>query len=284
METPNVNPRADHLLVWIDVAAADRTESGLYIPDWQPGDKDATKAEVVAVPLDLSRERPLEFANMDGRRYHYSDLRDLPRLGETVYLRPNTFKPELEYPGYPGVFLIALDRVVALGRKGRQLSQQESNFAFVPQYAPDELLPFQGLLLCDEVWGDDVRQREDGVRERFAFAPRSPTDERGFDEEIGLPFSKQKEIVTEVNPLPIPFTLRVLYSGVPLHGQENVVKPGDVITAHRMLFAYHRVIQEDIIDDTGPERMMWQPPKIVIEGHTYAVIPRAMVMAVLASA
>jgi hypothetical protein len=235
------SPLRDHLFVRVDAESLDRTEAGIYIPDWQPGDKGAVKAEVVAVPLGLSHNRPLDFPGLDGRAYKYADLQDLPRVGETVYLKPNTFSPDTEYPLQKGVFLVPLDKVVAIA-------------------GPKGVRPFQGLLLCEEVYGDDVRQRADGVRERMDFGGMG-----------GL-----SVIVAELDPLPIPFTLRILHAGQPLRGQEDVVAEGDTIVAHRMLFAYHPVKQKD--DEETGERWMWQPPRIVIDGREYAYVPRQGVM------
>ena len=248
------SPLRDHLFVRIDAEKLDRTETGLYIPDWQPGDKDAVAAEVVAVPVGLSRERPLDYPDMDGRAYTYTDLADLPKIGDTVYLKPNTFKPDLEYPGHPGVFLVPLDKVVAVqGAEG--------------------LRPFQGLLLCEEVYGDDVRQRPDGVRERV-----QRTKKHGFDAEVALPYHEFVEVVTEVNPLPLPFTLRILHAGQPLRGQEDVVAEGDTIIAHRMLFAYHALKNADDDVDGHEGRWCWQPPRINISGREYCYCPRQCVM------
>ncbi|MGI4873221.1 MAG: hypothetical protein ACRYFX_18830 [Janthinobacterium lividum] len=244
------SPLRDHLFVQVNAASLDRTETGLYIPDWQPGDKDAVAAEVVAVPVGLSRERPLDYPGMDGRTYTYADLVDLPNIGDTVYLKPNTFKPDLEYPGHPGVFLVALDKVVAVAGAGG-------------------LRPFQGLLLCEEVYGDDVRARSDGVRERVHFTDLGAT---GASDGTHL----YRKTILEVNPLPLPFTLRILHAGHPLRGQEGVVAEGDTIIAHRMLFAYHAVKQKD--DEEASARWMHEPPKITIEGRDYAYCPRQCVM------
>jgi hypothetical protein len=232
-------PLRDYLFVRLDAAALDRTPSGLYIPDWQPGDKDARQAEVVAVPLALS-DRPLPFANLDGQAYTYRDLRDLPRVGETVYLKPDTFKADLEYPGHPGVFLVPLDKVIAVG-------------ASLADGGP--IVPFQGLLLCSPVYADDVHVTEAGQHVSIA--------------ESGL--------VEQVNELPLPFVLHIEYAGVPLAGQSNIVRAGDEIVAHKMLFAYHAVRQRE--DDAPGGRWWWQPATIFIDGAEYAYVPRQCVMA-----
>ncbi len=255
MQLPS--PLRDHLFVRVDAASLDRAPSGLYIPDWQPGDKDAVAAEVVAVPVGLSRERPLDYPHMDGRAYTYADLQELPQVGETVYLQPNTFKPELEYPGHPGVFLVALEKVVAVA-------------------GPDGLRPFQGLLLCEEVYDDDVRQRPDGVRERVKDA--------SFGKFAGTQWTRQ-EVVTELNPSPQPCILRILHAGQPLRRQESVVKVGDVVVADRRLFVYHATNQNDTPNmDRATElgKYVLEPPTIVIDGTTYAYVPRQMVLGVQA--
>ncbi len=253
---PVPSPLRDHLFVQVDTAALDRTPTGLYIPDWQPGDKDAQQAVVVAVPLSLS-DRRLPYPFMDGYAYAYRDLRDLPRVGETVYLKPNTFKPEWEFPGHPGVFLVALDKVIAVAA------------------SPEDggpLVPFQGLLLCEQVYGDDVRMGDKGVRERIG------SMNLGMMPEWTRPMIHD-DVVLELDPLPIPFTLKVLHTGVPLHQQPDLVQVGDVVVAHKMLFAHHAVKQRDDDPDEGRGRWCWQCSSIVIAGTEYFYIPRQCVMA-----
>ena len=255
MKLPAATPFADHLLVWIDPESCERTEAGLYVPDWQPGDRDATVAVVAAAPLRLSTERRLEFPHMDGRAYTYADLRGIPRRDDLVFLRPNTFKPELEMPGFPGVFIVALDRVLAsVGHD-------------------DVLTPFQGLLLCEEVWDDDVRQRPDGTRERSTVI--------GNQAVAGLRFASTTRLVTEVDPLPISGVLRVLHVGPALNGQPDVVQPGDVVACHPMAFARHAKKQDDIPDATEKVQLqIMQPRRIRIGPIEYAVVPRQLVMGV----
>lgn len=244
------SPLRDHLFVQVDLASADLTPSGLYIPDWQPGDKDAQQAVVMAVPLSLS-DRKLGFPNMDGRTYTYRDLQDLPRVGETVFLKPNTFKPHQEYPGHPGVFLVELDKVIAVAA-----SPQDGG----------PVVAFQGLLLCEPVYGDDVRMGSQGVRERVTFGIDPITEN-----------APVQQVVVEVDPLPLPFTLRVVHDGPTLRGQPDLVEQGDVVLAHKMCFAWHAVKQKD--NEEASARWCWQPSSIVIAGKEYAYVPRQCVMA-----
>jgi co-chaperonin GroES (HSP10) len=247
-------PLRDHLFVQIDKDKLDRTDSGVYIPDWQPGDKDAQQGIVVATPIALSPERRLANPGMDGQTYSYADLQDLPRVGEVVYLRPNTFKPDMEYPGHPGVFLIDIGQVIAISNKSGM---------------PDFIKPFQGLLLCEEVYDDNVRVREDGRRYSVRPNPKQPADWPAF---MG------PEMIGELDPLPIPFALRVVYDGVPLKGQDNLVGVGDVVIGHRMAFTRHALKNADHQDVSS--RWTWQPTKVTIEGREYCILARQCVMAV----
>jgi co-chaperonin GroES (HSP10) len=245
-------PLRDHLFVQIDKDKLDRTETGVYIPDWQPGDKDAQQGVVVATPIALSPERRLANPGMDGKTYSYADLQDLPRVGEVVYLRPNTFKPDMEYPGHPGVFLVDIGKVIAVA-------------ASVEDGGP--VVGFQGLLLCEEVYDDNVYTEEDGTRARVMYGVDPIT-----------PDAKAQRIVVELDPMPIPFALRVVYDGVPLKGQTNLAKVGDVVIGHRMAFTRHALKNADHQDVSS--RWTWQPTKVTIEGRDYAILARQCVMAI----
>ena len=246
MKIPNVTPYADCLLVWVDPATTQRTASGLYLPEWQRGDQDATLAVVAASPVKLSPERTLEFPDMDGQRYHYADLVDIPQPGNLVFLRANTFRADNEYPGLPGVFIIALDRVLAVVDND------------------DHLSPFQGLLLAQPVWEDDVRLRPDGVRERFQSLPMAE----------GV-----SEVVTETDPLPLEGLLRVTHAGNPMRGQADNISVGQVFAFHRCAFTRHARRQDDIPDGVGPPQLdMFEPRRIMLNGQTHAIVHRQLVM------
>ena len=246
MKLPNVTPYADCLLVWVDPASTQRTAGGVFLPDWQRGDREATVAVVAASPRMLSAERPLEFPGMDGNRYTYADLVDIPQPGNLVFLRPNTFRPDNEYPGLPGVFIIALDRVLAVVDND------------------DNLAPFQGLLLAQPVWEDDVRLRPDGVPERFRVLPFGGT---------------VTEVITETDPVPLEGLLRVTHAGNPLRGQEDNISVGRVFAFHRMAFTRHARKQDDIPDGVGPiKHEAFEPRRILINGQSHAIVHRQLVM------
>ena len=246
MRLPNVTPYADCLLVWVDPESTQRTASGLYRPEWQSGEKDATVAVVAASPVRLSSERPLEFAGMDGNHYTYADLVDIPQPGNLVFLRPNTFRADNEYPGLPGVFIIALDRVLAVVDND------------------DHLSPFQGLLLTERVWDDDVRLRPDGMPERFRTMA------------VG---DVRAEVITETDPLPLDGLLRVTHAGNPLRGQEDNISVGGVFAFHRYAFTRHARKQDDIPDGVGkPKLDMFEPRTLLINGHRHAIVHRQLVM------
>lgn len=243
-------PYRDHAVIRVDIDAAHRTKSGLWLPDWQRGDRDPVEGVVLAAPQGLSHA-VLPYPDMDGNRYTMSDLVDIPQSGETVYLKYNSLKPDMENPAEPGVFIVNLERIVAV------------------KSAEGVVRPFQGLLLGEEVWGDDVRVNERGQRERVKLTDMGETAPG-----TGLHF--YNAVVLETDPLPIPFTLRVTHAGQPMNGQAETVAVGDVVTAHRMLYAYHAVKNNDGEEVSG--RWMWQPPKVLIDGREMVFVPRQCVM------
>lgn len=246
MKLPNVTPYADCLLVWVDPNSIPRTAGGVLLPDWQRGDADATLAVVAASPVTLSAERGLEFPDMDGKRYTYADLVDIPQPGNLVFLRANTFRADNEYPGLPGVFIIALDRVLAVVDN------------------EDNLSPFQGLLLAQPVWEDDVRLRPDGVPERYQTMA------------LG---GGRTEVITETDPIPLDGLLRVTHAGNPLRGQADNISAGCVYAFHRMAFTRHARKQDDIPDGTGPiKHEAFEPRRITLNGQTHAIVHRQLVM------
>ena len=54
MRLPNVTPYADCLLVWVDPESTQRSAGGVYMPEWQRGDRDATMAVVAASPVRVA--------------------------------------------------------------------------------------------------------------------------------------------------------------------------------------------------------------------------------------
>lgn len=236
------SPQRDSLFVQVDTASLERTASGLYIPDWQPGDKDAQQATVVALPKTMSGYT-LGFPNLDGGAYVHSDIKDTIARGDTVYLKPNTFRANAELPGYPGVFLVPINKVIA-----------------VATHKHSQPVPYQGLLLCKPVYHESVVQQAEGVPVKLAAGT---------------------SLVVELDPLPIPFLLQVLMCGEPLRNQQDLVKVGDIIVAHKMLFAYHAVKQKDNEEASG--RWMWEPSTIIMGGYKYCYVPRQCIMATLQS-
>lgn len=245
------SPYRDHLLVLVDPETAYRTAGGVLLPEWQRGDRDPCYGTVLAAPQGVSRAG-LGFPDLDGGRYTYADLTELPRVGDTVYFKYNTLKEELEHPEQAGVFLLALERVVAV-------------------VGPEGLRPFQGLLLGEPVWGDDVQvnlftgRREQGTA---AFVER--------DLPGGNTLQTTEFLVTEAAPLPLPFLLRVLHAGQPLRGQPDVVADGDVVSIHRMAYAYHAVQQDE--NEQATARWCWQAPSLPIGGRELIYVPRQLVL------
>lgn len=161
-----------------------------------------------------------------GRRFTYAALRDVPTAGTTVYFDHTAMTDHREWE--PGLYWVDLQQVVAV--KG-----------------PEGPVPFGGYTLSEPAYEGDVHDIE------------GPS---------GLPVKARflGELCISVNPEPLRGCGVVCFTGKPLRGQLDEVKPGDTVLFDR------DVVSKVAAVDGGPWRL--QPKTIRIEGWEYYAVRR----------